>query len=198
MAPEIWKPIDGYPDYEISSCGRVRSQKEWRGRQGYITSGSDRGQGYRVVDLIGEKRKRFYVHRLVAQHFVPNPMNKPCVNHIDCNPSNNSAENLEWCTNKENSEWMKKLGRNQRTELWRSRLRDSIVEKMGKPIIATDIETGEESFFCTVNETKRNGYQPSCVTVCCQGKRKYHKGKKWRYATPEEISLMIQQMERKE
>ena len=49
-------------------------------------------------------KKRFMCHRIVAQEFIPNPNNKPFVNHIDGNPANNKAENLEWCTQEENEQ----------------------------------------------------------------------------------------------
>ena len=49
--------------------------------------------------MTGKHRK---IHRLVAQTYIPNPMNKPQVNHIDCDKTNNNINNLEWCTNREN------------------------------------------------------------------------------------------------
>ena len=51
------------------------------------------------------KRKNYYVHRLVAKAFIPNPLNKPEVNHKDYDRSNNSVSNLEWCTDKENTSY---------------------------------------------------------------------------------------------
>lgn len=63
------------------------------------------------VELSNGKRKGLYVHRLLAMAFIPNPDNKPCVNHIDCNKQNNSLDNLEWCTHKENSVHASKKGR---------------------------------------------------------------------------------------
>lgn len=51
------------------------------------------------------------MHRLVAETFIPNPKNYPCVNHIDCNRTNNNINNLEWCTYKENTQWALKNGR---------------------------------------------------------------------------------------
>jgi hypothetical protein len=69
-------------------------------------------RGYERVGLVSEgKQKNYSVHRLVAQTFLPNPENKPQVNHIDCNPANNKLENLEWATGKENTQHAIQAGR---------------------------------------------------------------------------------------
>jgi hypothetical protein len=93
---EVWKIIDDYPTYEISSAGRVR-------RGGKFIKGVAMNRGYMRVSLsMDGKSKGFFVHRLVAQAFLDNPENKPQVNHIDGNPSNNYVSNLEWATAQEN------------------------------------------------------------------------------------------------
>lgn len=68
--------------------------------------------GYRKVNLYDKRGKcsKKYVHRLVAEAFIPNPENKPNVNHIDCNRQNNKASNLEWCTQSENIKHAVKCG----------------------------------------------------------------------------------------
>ena len=95
---EIWKPIDTYEgEYEISSFGRVFSNKT----KTILTP--DKNRGYLRVTLFrkGKRDKRF-VHTLVAKAFIPNPLRKPFVNHLDENRANNNVNNLEWCTAKEN------------------------------------------------------------------------------------------------
>ena len=65
------------------------------------------------------KRVDRYIHRLVAEHFIPNPENKPCINHKDCNRSNNDFANLEWVTHKENNAYTMKLNHMYRDALGR-------------------------------------------------------------------------------
>ncbi len=94
---EVWKQIDGYENYEVSSFGNVRNKNTGR-----ILKASSNG-GYYSVGLSNIKTKSFRVHQLVAKEFLPNPENKPQVNHKDKNGLNNKLSNLEWSTNKENS-----------------------------------------------------------------------------------------------
>lgn len=102
---EIWKLVTGYEGlYEVSSHGRVKSPGNNKERKEKILKfGLDRG-GYQLVTLCKNgKQKTPKVHRLVAIHFINNPNNKPCVNHLDGDKTNNYYLNLEWCTYSENN-----------------------------------------------------------------------------------------------
>lgn len=88
-----------YPNYEIFSDGRVRSIK----RGIYLKPDASDTRGYLRVSLCHDGQvERIGVHRLVAMAFVSNPEGRPDVNHIDNDPTNNNADNLEWCTHSEN------------------------------------------------------------------------------------------------
>ena len=109
---EIWKPIRGWEGfYEISNLGKVKSLDRWyfskSGRHIHvkekILKACCDSKGYPFVLLSkNSKTKTTYIHRLIAEHFIPNPTNKPEIDHIDTNPLNFSIKNLRWCTRKEN------------------------------------------------------------------------------------------------
>lgn len=98
---EIWKPVGGYLGfYEISNLGRVKSLKDNLGRdRELILKPQKRKDGYFTIEL---KRSTKFLHRIVAEAFIPNPENKPQVNHKDSNRENNQTGNLEWVTASEN------------------------------------------------------------------------------------------------
>lgn len=99
--PEIWKPIKDWPDYRISTRGRVISLK---GNIPRILKQAIGNHGYPVVVLYNKGTKQMkLVHRLVAAAFIPNPENKPEINHIDGNKTNNNVSNLEWIASSENN-----------------------------------------------------------------------------------------------
>lgn len=100
---EEWKEITDYPNYSVSNLGRVKNNTTNRILYGHDTGKYYKnGKGYLAVHLGRNPNKFAKVHRLVAIAFVPNPDNKPFVNHIDGDTHNNVASNLEWCTNREN------------------------------------------------------------------------------------------------
>ena len=93
--------IEGYEDYEVSNLGRIRSLK--KGSPKILTPWLDGKKRYYMISLCknGEQTK-FLIHRLVAEHFIPNLEHKEEVNHIDHDSKNNRVDNLEWVTRKEN------------------------------------------------------------------------------------------------
>lgn len=121
---EIWKDIKNYESYyQISNFGRVKAlYREFIGKNGVLKKYPERilkpdessssSTKYQRVSLSkNHKTKRFQVHRLVAEHFIDNPYNKPFINHIDNNGLNNKVSNLEWVTHSENMLHAQKQGR---------------------------------------------------------------------------------------
>ena len=120
----MYKPITGYEKlYEISNLGTVRSLDRYNidknGKKKFypgkvlkfdITE-KNHTNYYRVTLCKNNKTSRYLVHRLVAQMFIPNLNNKPHVNHIDNNGTNNTTTNLEWCTHSENMAHAQQQGR---------------------------------------------------------------------------------------
>lgn len=107
---EEWRQIPGYEGlYEVSSYGRVRNSKTYRILKHWTTF------GYLMVGLSG--RKKFYVHRLVAETFIPNIEKLPQVNHKDEDKTNNRVDNLEWCTAKYNINYGSRTERQKNTNI---------------------------------------------------------------------------------
>lgn len=105
------KIIEEFPNYTINTDGvvystSVRKTCKVTGRSQPLKHVLDKGIGYYIVTLVHHetrKRKNQFIHRLLAQAFIPNPENKAHVNHIDGNKQNNALSNLEWVTPKENA-----------------------------------------------------------------------------------------------
>ncbi len=127
---EHWASIDGYLNYQVSWFGRVLNTKTGR-----ILKARNSPQGYQRVDLcIGGKRKTHTIHQLVAREWVSNPGEKPSVDHIDGDRTNNHHENLRYATHTENarnacktskptSSIYKGVNYNKQADAWQARIR---------------------------------------------------------------------------
>lgn len=171
---EIWKPVVGYEEfYQVSNFGRVRSLDRYVPhskdenslylKKGKILSERDNGHGYKAVHLTVKRiTKDKYVHRLVAEAFLPNPNNLPEVNHKDENPANNCLDNVEWCTSQYND-----LYGNHRRNL-------------SKPVIMYDLQMNYiDEFKSDLYAERQTGARG--VLAVCQGKRHTAGGYIWRY-----------------
>jgi hypothetical protein len=170
---EEWKDIQGYENlYQVSNFGRVKSLgngKSGNSKERILKQGINK-QNYFSVDLCKEGKKKTYrVNRLVAQAFLLNPNNYPCVNHIDENKQNNCVSNLEWCTYQYNNSYGTKIERsskaNQKPILQFNREGTKIIGKWESAVQAS-------------NELNINNGN---ITACCKGKYKVVGGYRWMY-----------------
>lgn len=200
MASEKWKVIPNTGgEYLVSSLGRVRSVDRVKANavgakipyKGKIIKQFPNSKGYFRVQ-IREKGvlRRYFVHRLVAEAFIPNPDGLDTVNHKDFNPQNNEVSNLEWTTRAGNMRYSVDAGRFKRTPEWLKKLKSSLDLAMAKSIVGTNVSDGKIVFYRALNDCARDGFQPSCVSCCCNGKRDRHKGYTWRFATDAGLSLL--------
>lgn len=184
---ENWKDITGFEGiYQVSDEGRVRSldRKDNIGvtRKGRILVTQKRPNGYLCVHLSKNgKTKWFLVHRLVAEAFVENQNSDyTIVNHIDNNPVNNFASNLEWTTYKGNMQWASIQGRMKGCpENFKK-----VHEKNKIPVIATDKDGNKQWFSSQVEAGEILGVQSGHISAACRKEYGYKTvgGYSWEYA----------------
>lgn len=166
---EIWKDIEGYEGlYQVSNLGRVKSlkydkekiMKLWTNPRGYLN----------VYLCKNNKKKCGRIHRLVAEAFIPNPDNLPCVDHINCIITDNRVENLRWCT-----QWSNIM----ENPLSKEKVRKACSEtgkRTGKlnarAIIAINFNTKEELYFNSAKEASETlNINYINISQCLHGKR---------------------------
>ena len=214
---EIWKDIAGYEGfYQVSNLGRVKrlptvvrathGSKQYR--DGRILK-YKRAREYNSVALSKDGKMRYYrVARLVAIAFIPNPDNLPQVNHKDCNPKNDKANNLEWCTAKYNNnygdhnkkvseaakrryqdpeEYAKLIDRVRRQgqdPVWKSHQREAQLNNSNSiPVDMLDMDGNYIKTFPSVAEAfRQTGIHAQNIGQVCKGRKQSAHGYKWRYS----------------
>ena len=174
---EIWKDIKDYEGlYQGSNWGRAKSLDRYiKGKghslqlkKGRILKPQKNRYGYLYVNLYKNGiMKHITIHKLVAEIFLPNPDNLPCVNHKDECKSNNVVNNLEWCSYSYNINFGT---RNKR-----------MIKKRCKPVVQYTLDGKFVKEWKSTAECDRNGFNQGAVAACCRGERKTHKGFIWKY-----------------
>lgn len=170
---EKWKAIEGYEGlYEVSNLGTIKNLKKNSFKMPYITK-----QGYFRVELWkNNEGKKYFVHRLVAEAFIPKIEGKTQVNHIDENKLNNCVKNLEWCTQLENH----------RHGTINERISKSLTNhsKLSRPVQALDDAGNSIATFPSANEASRiMGINVSCIRNCLwkRNRAKHAGGYVWQF-----------------
>lgn len=188
---EIWKPIRGYEGlYEISNLGRVKSLSRVTPHNGRtyptkILKPHVNTKHYLDVDLCRNGvQKRHRIHRLVAEAFIPNPNNKPQVNHIDCDKNNNCVDNLEWCDNSENQIHAFKHGLNHRGKFGESPRAKSVLQYTIDGVFVKEWDS-------IIRIKKEQGYSDGYISQCCKGVYNHAYGYIWKYKEADKHGMEI-------
>ena len=190
---EIWKTAiyDGeiYEGlYKVSNLGRVKNiNYRNTGRERLMNPGEIPNGYLQVVLSKNKEKKKCYVHRLVAQTFLPNPEGKPCVNHKiegkkgkkinmvifnEDGSINKEKTSIEWATYEENNNYATHNERMAKTKT---------NGKRSKPVLQLSLSGDLIREWPSVNECERNGFSKSAVCRCCNGKQQTHKGFRFMY-----------------
>lgn len=155
---EIWKTVQYAPNYEISSLGNIRNKKTNRLLTiNYERLKKDNKRARPGLSHNG-KIKGYYLHRIVAEHFLDNPDNLPEVNHIDGDYYNNKLSNLEWISKLDNM---------------RHASKNKLMKRYMRKVIIKNLETDETKIFNSVTECAEYlNCSIGTVTLTCRNKRK--------------------------
>lgn len=175
MEQEIWKDVVGYEGkYKVSNLGNVLSVKKDK-----ILTPKNNHDGYKRIQLWEKCKAKFVsIHRLVAEAFIPNPDNKPFVNHINGVKDDNVVENLEWVTQKENivHAWENGLSKPQYNNI------------LSKSVDQFDLKGNYLNTYPSTMEAERQtGIQHSNISSVCRNKHKTAGGYLWKYSVGENV-----------
>lgn len=170
---ENWFNIPFDFDYEITKHGHIRNLNT-----GNVIKHFTNKYGYKYCTLSkGGKKKNISIHRIVASTFIPNPHNKPYINHINCNKTDNRVDNLEWCTPKENVFHAKQNGLTSKPPSQSGKF--GKLNKTSKPIRQMDVIGNVVRDYDCARDAIKYGFMPSQISRCCNGVTEKYKGYKW-------------------
>lgn len=186
---EIWKDIKDFEGlYQVSNLGRVKSLKLNRE---LIMKPTKEVNGYLTINLTNNdgKHKKFLIHRLVVEAFIPNPDNKPQVDHINTDTTDNRVENLRWVTPMENTNnplTLKHIGEfNKINRYWTGKY--SKEHPQSKPILQYDLDGNFiREWNCTMDAHRELHIGFTSISNCLKNRSKMAGGFVWKYIEPEE------------
>lgn len=180
--PEIWRQAVGYEGfYEVSTAGRIRSLRCKKAPSKLLYPRINRTGYYCLTLCVKYKRWDGELHRLIALTFIPNPENKPCVNHKNGIKTDNRIQNLEWVTRSENMKHAVKMGLinfKDRKQVDRS----GALNPMAKSVIQYDLTGNKIQEYETLTKAAQSvGGCRVAIRNCAEGKTKKSSGYIWRY-----------------
>ena len=178
---EIWKDIKDYPNYMVSNLGRVKSLSNNFSRKEKILKNGKNNVGYLLVGLCKNgKVKNYLIHRLVAEAFLPNPENKPCIDHINTDRTDNRICNLRWVTSKENINNPLTIDKKSKNAHLKNKF--GAENPLSKPILQFSKDGELIKKWNSITDIKRElGINIGNICSCCNGKRNTAGGYIWRY-----------------
>ena len=202
LPDEEWRDVVGYEGlYMVSSLGRIISieRKIQCGRLSQIIPFKIKSTHIKATTpnysreslslYKNGREKHFFVHRLVAEAFIPNPNNYPDIDHINGDPLSNVVSNLRWSSEK----------MNQNNPITRKRLSDAMKGHPCNNGLAKQVVQLEDDkivhIFQTSTETEKYGFYPSSVRACCRGKLKTHKGCRFMFLSDYEALINLSKNE---
>jgi len=175
---ENWKDIAGYEgQYQVSDLGRIRSLNYKRTGQTQVLKPRN-NKGYLQINLYKDRKgKNFWIHRLVAKAFLPNPQNYPQINHVNEDKTNNAVSNLEWCSAKFNQNY----GTCQKRRA--VKLKGKFVNgPCAKPVLQFNKAGNLIRKWPSAHEVERQlGFHHSSISQCCRGELKSAYDYFWKY-----------------
>ena len=174
MIEEIYKDIkDLEGKYQVSNFGNILSLNYHRsGKSRLLKPRKDKDGYLRVCLYKGKKYKNFYIHRLVAETFIPNSENLTEINHIDEDKTNNRVDNLEWKSHKDNCNHGT---RNERIAKAKTN------GKLSKKVLQFTLDGEFVREWPSTAECGRNGFNHGNIVSCCNEKLPHYKGFLWMY-----------------
>lgn len=204
---EEWRPVVGFEGlYEVSNWGRIKSLPKTVTRKGICYNLNEKilkpqpsGNGYLKIFLHNNKyKKQFFVHRIVSEAFIPNPGNKPFIDHINTIRDDNRIENLRWCTQKENCNNPISLSKMSESSMKVDRIKvNKVLQEKNSSVASKKVYQYDingnfiRAFNSVIEAAKYIGVKTKSLTVECNRRQHYYLGYLWYYKKYDKVPKYI-------